>query len=109
MISRVLFTIGSIGLVGCIYWWANYYTAFLEASGMKATTKDWTEGIQIYGQCLFWDTEQCLKAMHDPKLQDLSPYRPHFIWLAVGVLLGGAVSRIKETWDSAGSAPKPRT
>lgn len=108
MSSRALFVIGAIGLVICIYWWANYYTAFLEVTGMRASTKQWTEGIQIYGECLFWDTEQCLSAMREPKLQELTAYRPYLLWLTVGVLFGGVVARIKETWDSAGRNPSAR-
>src|SRR6476469_11043998 len=99
--SRLLFIIGAIGLVACVYWWATYYTMFLDVMGLKNTTKDWTEGIQIYGQCLFWDTERCLSARREPKLADYTSYRPHFIWLTLGVLLAGAVIRIQEGWRAA--------
>jgi hypothetical protein len=95
--ARVLFIIGGAGLIACIYWWATFYTAFIEVAGLKTTTKDWSEAIQIYGQCLFWDTERCLSAKGDPKMQDWTPYRPHFIWLAFGMLVAGAIIRIKET------------
>ncbi len=106
--SRLLFIIGTIGLVACVYGWSTYYTTFLGVMGLKNTTQEWTEAIQIYGQCLFWDTERCLNARREPKLADYTPYRPHFIWLALGVLLAGAVIRIQEAWRAAGRQPSPR-
>jgi hypothetical protein len=106
--SRLLFIIGSIGLIACLYWWATYYNTFLDVMGLKNTTKEWTEAIQIYGQCLFWDTERCLSAWQEPKIAGHTPYRPHFIWLAFGVLLAGAVIRIREGWRAAGHDPAPR-
>ena len=101
--SRVLFIVGAAGLVSCLFWWAHFYNAFLDVTGLKETTKDWMEAMQVYGQCLFWDTERCLSAKSEPKLKDYTPYLPQFIWVAAGLLIAGVVARARETWNAAGT------
>lgn len=103
--SKILFIVGTAGLVACLYWWATFYNAFLDASGMMKTSQDWMDGYQLYGQCLFWDAAHCLSAKQHPKLTDYIPYRPHFAWISLGVLAAGALVRIRERWNQSGPGP----
>jgi hypothetical protein len=95
-VPRTVFIIGAVALLICGLWWGSFYLDVLRAAGRLETSKSATEGIKLYGSCLFWDDAHCLAAKADPKFAGHVHYQPFVIWLVLGLLLGGAIIRVQQ-------------
>jgi hypothetical protein len=99
--TKVVLGIGTAGIAASLTWWALFYTKVLEVRGATMSREDWERGVSLFKDCMFWDQPQCVAVKATTNLTGYAPYEPLFLWLSAGVLLAGALLKIRDVWQNS--------